>query len=154
MAALTKNRVIPTSIQRSTDGYEFVANYPIEAAKVIYEGSLLSIDTTGYVHVIDTADGQFLGVALEAATGGTSSGDVSVKVGVGGVIEHAVASAATATPGAATVMDVFASDDNTMTVVATGGLRCGSVVRFVGTAEGGASTTSWVKLKVPQGPIS
>jgi len=74
MAALTKNRVIPTSIQRSTDGYEFVANYPIEAAKVIYEGSLLSIDTTGYVHVIDTADGQFLGIALEAATGGTSRG--------------------------------------------------------------------------------
>jgi hypothetical protein len=146
MTALAKNRAIPTTIQRHKDGFDFVAKYPVEASEVIYEGSFVSIDTTGYVHVLDTTDSQFLGVALENATGGTASGDVSVPVGVGGIISHAVTGADATTPGTDDI--VYALDDQTLTLVATATLRVGWVVRH------DTSTTVWVKLKIPGPPIS
>lgn len=147
MADLTQNRIIPTTVQRHVDGYEFVWTYPVEASAVIFEGSFLSMDTaTGFVHIVDTTDAQFIGIALEAATGGSASGDVSVRVGVGGISINDVTGATIATPGAATVMDVFVTDDQTLNVAGT--LRCGQVVSHV------TGTTVGVKFMVPQSAIT
>jgi hypothetical protein len=67
-----------TQITKKHDG---IYKYPVLAATRIYKGSFVAVTATGYaIPAMDIAGQTFIGVAVENALGGTSSGDVWIKV--------------------------------------------------------------------------
>ncbi len=132
MAKLTVNTAL-----RYTGGD--IIKLGIEALEAIFQGAALSEDGSGFVEDLQAGD-QFMGFALEAATGGAADGDVLVHVQHQGIIELTVVSAAITDIGA----DVYASDDNTFVLGSTGNTKIGVIIGFTDVAN----NLAWVKFNV------
>lgn len=114
-----------------------VVDFPVGATEVILRGSLVSSDA-GYASPL--AGGEvFLGVALEAKTGGASDADNTVKVQVGGVVEAPVTSVAITDIGKA----AYATDDGTIALATTSASGIGKIIHVPATG------TAWIALKQP-----
>jgi hypothetical protein len=108
-------------------------NYPVLAAAVIYKGALVCVDANGYaIPATDTAAIYCVGVAEEAVTGGTSSGDKWVKVGAG----RAYLFAATSITQAMVGEPMYVVDDNTVDDTSTNLCLVGVLVKYVTTTSG------------------
>jgi len=108
-------------------------NYPVLASTVIYKGSIVCVDANGYaIAATDTAAIYCVGIAEEAATGGTSSGDVWIKVGAGRAYLFAASSITQAMVGE----PMYAVDDNTVDDTSTNLVLVGVLVKYVSTTSG------------------
>lgn len=145
MAALTGNRLVKTKQMDPVQG-GIVLNYAVVASDIIYQGALLEVAASGYVQPAGVGSGlQFAGLALEKADNSSgSAGDVTCKTLVGGFIEHDVASTTIANIGD----PVYASDDQTLTLVSTGNALVGWIVQFI------SGDTCIVKCKYPGQPLT
>lgn len=115
--ALTANRELDRYVDQE------LRALPVKANAHIYKGALLGL-SDGYARGLVAGDA-FAGIAYEEAnnTGG-ADGAVSVRVYTGGDFEHTLASAARANNGAV----VYASDDATLTLTASGNSPVGNQV--------------------------
>ena len=125
MATLTANEIRTWSLGDHNE-------LPIIADDIIYRGAAVGDNAAGYNRPLAAAD-EFRGFALEKCdnTGG-SAGDLNVKVLVRGKVQLAVGSLAITNVGD----PVYASDDNTFTLVATSNSYIGRVHRFISTGVG------------------
>lgn len=112
-----------------------VVSFEVGATEVIFKGSAVTSDA-GFASTFNAAE-QFIGIALEAATGGASDGDVRVRCQVGGVAVLALSGATVADIGEG----VFATDDNTFTLATTLSNGIGRIIHVPATG------TVWVELK-------
>lgn len=105
-----------------------IEEYPVAASTVIYEGSLVGENGSGYARQLNAAD-PFLGVCVEVCDNSAgAAGAKLVKVRTVGVLANVPLSAA-----AITVNDrplVYASDGDTFTLTSSGNSRIGSVRRW------------------------
>ncbi|KHQ50379.1 MULTISPECIES: hypothetical protein [Mameliella] len=102
--------------------------YPVIASDVIYEGAAVGENGSGYARPLQAGD-RFLGFNIETADNSAgSAGDIDVTVKTKGKIQLAVASAAITDNDRPAV---YASDDDTFTLVASGNSHIGYVERFV-----------------------
>jgi len=107
-----------------------VAEYPVIASDIIYEGAAVGENAAGYARPLVAAD-PFLGFAeskVDNAAG--AAGDKTVRVKNRGKIQLAIASIAI------TANDrpkVYASDDNTFTLTSTDNTLIGTVYQWVST---------------------
>lgn len=105
------------SANRDVDRYvdQELRTLPVKASTHIYKGALVGLDG-GYARGLVAADG-FVGVAYEEADNSSGSdGDKVVRVFTMGDFEHALSSASRANNGSS----VYASDDETLTLTASG----------------------------------
>ena len=135
MTALTENRYT-----RYRDG--LVTAHPVQASAVIYKGSLVCVDATGYaLPGADTADYVFLGVAIEEADNSAGSdGDVTVRVQTSGVFSFAkIGSLSQANCG----VQLYIADDQTVAAAATttNDIPCGRL-------EGIDGDDVWVRVQL------
>jgi hypothetical protein len=117
------------------------AEYPVIAADIIYEGAAVGENGSGYSRPLVAAD-PFQGFAITKADNSTgSAGDVRVRVKTKGVIQLSIASLAI------TANDrpkVYASDDNTFTLVSTSNTLIGTVLQWISTG------VAWVEFDAQQ----
>lgn len=112
---------------------------PVKASAVIYRGSAVGL-TSGYARPLNAGD-IFMGHAFAAITGGSSDGDVKVKVRRGRYrLQVTLSSVAVTDVG----KPVYMSADDTYTLTATSNSRVGKVVRYV------AANTCIVEFTAPQ----
>lgn len=100
------------------------------AASVIYKGSAVSVNSSGYARALNTSDGFFAGFALQKVDNSAgSAGDLNVPVRRRGIVQLAITSAAI------TDVDkrVYASDDATFTFTQGSNIPIGTVVRWIST---------------------
>ncbi len=104
--------------------------YPVIAADIIYEGAAVGENGSGYSRPLVALD-PFQGFAVEQCDNSTgSAGDKRVRVKTRGCITLPIAGIAiTANDRPA----VYASDDNTFTLSASGNTKIGWVRRWVST---------------------
>jgi len=115
--ALTANRDVDRYVDQE------LRALPVKAGAHIYKGAFVGL-TGGYARGLVAADA-FAGVAYEEAdNAGGADGGLSVRVYTGGDFEHALASAGRVNNGAA----VYASDDATLTLTASGNSAVGNQV--------------------------
>ncbi len=142
MAALTADRLPPRT---KFDG--MMIDYPVEASEIIFRGAFVEEGTAG-VQAADVGGGtpaNILGVAQEQADNSAgSAGDIRVKVLVGAVIEHAIASVAFTDMSA----PVYCSDDQTLTTTSTTNPLAGHIIQVQTTG------TAIVKLIWPGQPAT
>lgn len=137
--ALSANRVLTTKQSASGGEVGFYLDFPVGASEEIYQGSFVSLDTDNAAALAGVEP--FLGLSVERVTGGSSDGDKTVKTLVGGLITIAIASIAGSDIGA----DVYAVDDETLTLVTTTNPLVGFCVSVPVTG------TAIVQLLVPGG---
>lgn len=107
-------------------------NLPVIAADVIYEGSAVGDNGSGYARPLEAGD-PFRGFALREANNATGqAGDVDVQVRRTGDVELAISGLAITDVG----KKVYASDDNTFTLTQGSNTCIGYVKRFVSTGKG------------------
>ncbi len=113
-----------------TYGIGNMAEYPVIAADIIYEGAAVGENGSGYARPLVAAD-PFLGFAESKADNAAgSAGDINVRVQTKGIIKLAIASVAI------TANDrpkVYASDDNTFTLTAGSNTLIGTVYQWIST---------------------
>lgn len=104
--------------------------YPVIASDIIFEGSAVGENASGYARPLAAAD-PFLGFAQRKADNSAgSAGDITVTVRTRGKVQLPIASIAiTANDRPA----VYASDDDTFTLTATSNSLIGYVSRWVET---------------------
>lgn len=123
---------MPLTANREVDRYvdQELRALPVKGNTRIFKGALVGL-TGGLARGLVAADA-FAGIAYEEAdnTGG-ADGAVSVRVFTGGDFEHALASATRASNGSV----VYASDDSTLTMTATGNSAVGNQVDVVSTGR-------------------
>ena len=113
---------------------------PVVAADIIYEGAAVGDNGSGYARPLVAAD-VFLGFAREQAENGTTAGANGVKLWEKGKIQIAV----TGVTGVGDVGEtVYATDDDTFTLTASGGSAIGKVARHV------SGTTCVVEFEAAQ----
>jgi len=98
---------------RRSRGVGYIVEVPLAASEVVYEGSLVAVNTSasGYAYDgTDAANRLTVGVAIEAATGGATDGAVSVKVRFGCEFLFAASSVTQAMLGT----PMYMVDDNTV----------------------------------------
>lgn len=120
----TQTADIPRSYQLGD-----LEEYPVIASDIIYEGSAVGENGSGYARPLVAAD-PFLGFCIENVDNSTgAAGDKLVKVKTRGKIVLTVtgASAITANDRPA----VYASDDNAFTLTSTSNTKIGYVQRWV-----------------------
>lgn len=109
----------------------------VKASAVIYKGALLVDKGTGYAEPADDGSSYiFLGVAVEGVTGGSSDGDVSVRVYKTGVFQYAKSSAVQNDLTVAMLIH----DDQTVGITSTNSVACGYCVGIV--------DSSHIKLRI------
>src|SRR4051794_3476519 len=122
---------------------EYLNELPAIASDIIYEGAAVGeLNDTGTYQPLGTGStvDRFAGFATEQCDNSAgAAGDKKVKVRQKGRVVLAVT-------GATAVTDkekpVWATDDNVFTLTyAAGAVMIGHVSRWIGTADGGASTT-------------
>jgi len=103
---------------------------PVKATTKIYEGAAVGIDAaSGYARGLNAGDA-FQGFAERTADNSAgSNGDVKVSVRTKGVVKLAIAGAGITDIG----KPVYASDDDTFVLTATGNSYIGKVKRIVST---------------------
>lgn len=122
MAALTRDTILP----RSEGDF---ADFPVAAATKIFEGALVGIDASGFAINLASSEEQFVGVAhaIVDNTAG-ANGDLFVKVRRDQQIrEVALAGAVQADVG----KTLFATDNATFSLTASGGTPIGRVHAFI-----------------------
>lgn len=131
MAALTADRTVPNlhAIASGSGGY--IIDIGVAASTTIYKGSFVEPDAGGDIIGTSTTAGT-IGLALEKADNSSGAdNDITCKVLVGGVIEHTIGSATRADIGKI----VYASDDQTLTFVATSNSKVGVCIGMNTAAE-------------------
>ncbi len=107
-------------------------NLPVVASDIIYEGAAVGIDSNGYARPLVAGD-KFAGFSTEHVDNSSgNNGDKTVRVRRRGAVELPIAALAITDNGAA----VYASDDDTFTLVSTANSRIGTVVRWEETGVG------------------
>ena len=103
-------------------------DYPVAASSVIYEGSAVGENASGYARALVALD-KFLGFAVFAADNSAgAAGAIRVEVRKKGNVRLAVVgSAITSNDRPA----VYASDDGTFTLTSTGNSQIGYVSRWI-----------------------
>lgn len=120
MATLAKNKVREFEM----DGF---AEYPVVASDIIYAGAAVSLNS-GNARPLNTSD-TFVGFAMAQADNASgAAGAINVTVRTKGKIKLAV----TGVTGVGDVgSDVYATDDDTFTLTASGGKAIGTVHRYI-----------------------
>jgi hypothetical protein len=110
-----------------------INSLPVLTAVRIFEGSAVGIDAaTGYARPLVAGDA-FVGFAeSEANNTSGASGDIRVRVRTAGEVVLAIAALAITNVEA----PVYASDDGTFTLTATGNSYVGKVLRWLATGSG------------------
>lgn len=129
---------------------------PVAAKEKIYGGALVGRTTEGYARALQAGDAA-VGFAKDAAdnTDG-EDGDITVEVKARGKVSLFVSGLTVADVG----KPVYASDDNTFTLTASGNSPVGTVVRFEKTdyaivafdflfGAGAATSTLSIKTETP-----
>ena len=143
--ALSANRLIPNTLQPNPDGGGFVYTYGVLTSTTIYEGGFVTLNASGHARPLNTSDSKFVGIAGEfVASGAAASGVKKVKTFSGVCIQHAITSI---TP-ASINLPVYASADDTLTLVSTSNVAVGWV------QDVPATGVAIVLLKKPGMPIS
>jgi hypothetical protein len=128
---------------------EYLNELPMIASDIIYEGAAVGeLNDTGTYQPLGTGStvDRFAGFCTEKCDNSAgAAGDKKVKVKQKGRVILAVT-------GATAITDkekiVWATDDNVFTLTyAAGAVMIGHVSRWIGTADGGASTTCVVEFK-------
>jgi hypothetical protein len=128
---------------------EYLNELPTIATDIIYDGAAVGeLNDTGTYQPLGTGStvDRFAGFATEQCDNSAgAAGDKKVKVRQKGRVILAVT-------GATAITDkekiVWATDDNTFTLTyAAGAVMIGHVSRYIGTADGGASTTCVVEFE-------
>lgn len=128
MAALTQDRPFAY-----TDGR--IVGYPVAAATIIYAGSMVCVNSSGYaVPAANAANYRFVGVAVRQADNRTgSAADKTVEVFREGVFEFDASSIAQANVGS----DMYVVDDHTFDESDPGhGVKCGKLVKYISATKG------------------
>lgn len=99
---------------------------PVQASTTVYSGGALSHDSNGDVGPLAASE-TFVGFA-EQQLANTTAGAKSVRVRQKGIIQLTVTGVDDANDIGATV---YATDDNTFTLTASGGVSVGKVVRWI-----------------------
>lgn len=112
----------------NTGGHPSYNNGPIVADDIIYAGSAVSINSAGNFRPLTVADANFAGFAVQKYDNeGGSAGDLDVEVMESGRVKLSV----TGVTGIGDVPDtVYATDDGTFTLTASGGVSIGKVARY------------------------
>jgi hypothetical protein len=92
-----------------------LADYPVAAGEIIYEGAAVGDNGAGYARALLAGD-RFLGFATRQTNN---------SIGIAGAIRLLVAGADASVNNRA---DVYASDDNTFTLIADGNSKIGNIV--------------------------
>ena len=117
MAALSANRPIPNILMASPyAGGGYILDVPVGVTEEIYQGSVVTLDTSDTFLAALTVPDAMFGLSLERVTGGAANGDVTCKVLCAGIIQLAITSIAMASVG----KPIFATDDQTLTVTNDG----------------------------------
>ena len=117
MASITANRPIPNILMAHPyAGGGYVIDAPVGATEEIYQGAFVTLDSGDKFLGDLTVPDPLYGLAMERVTGGSSNGDVTAKVLVQGIIQHALTSVAVADIG----KPVFATDNQTLTLTNDG----------------------------------
>ncbi len=107
-----------------------MAEYPVIATDIIYEGAAVGENGSGYARPLVAAD-PFLGFAESRADNASgSAGDIRVRVQTKGIIRLPIASLPITSNDRP---KVYASDDNTFTLVSTGNTLIGTVLQWEST---------------------
>jgi len=126
---------------RQTSGTPITIKAPVNALSVIYEGSLVMYDSTGFaVAASDAASGDIIGVATHAVTGGSSDGDEVVICETGHLERFAASGLADTQNGQIVVV----SDDATVTdaLAAANDVQVGKLAYLE------SATVAWVLVGV------
>lgn len=128
MSALTQDR--------ETARKDFLLkSVPVAASTVIYKGSLVAINSSGYaVPAADSASLRVIGVAYEKADNSAgANAAIDVRVQTAGIYKFAASSITQAMVGKI----MYVVDDQTVDdAVGTNGIKAGRLVEFVATTEG------------------
>lgn len=116
-----------------------VINYKVEAAKLIYNGSLVVLNGSGNAEpATDASSKTFIGVAAEQVDNSAGAAQaLDVDVWVDGAYLMTGSGFAATDVG----KPVYASDDNTITLRATYVVRVGTIVEYV------SATQVWVRIE-------
>jgi hypothetical protein len=121
MAALTADRNPPV-----TKVPGMILDLDVAASEVIYKGAFVEIDAGGDITASGVGTAQAFAIAQEQANNASGSdGDIRCKCMIGSIFEHAIASITKASIGSI----VYASDDQTLTLVSTANNFVGWVVQ-------------------------
>ena len=106
---------------------------PVQASSTIYAGSALSIDTGGEVGPLATGEVGFVGFAINKVDNSSgSAGDVNARVLTSGEVELTI----TGLDDNNDINDpVYASDDGTFTLTASGSTVIGRVSQIVSLSD-------------------
>lgn len=108
-------------------------DYPVIASDIIYEGSAVGENGSGYARPLEAGDA-FLGFAVSKADNSAgAAGAINVRVRKRGNVKLAVDSLAITDNDR---VAVYASDDNTFTKTSTSNSKIGYVSRFVSSGVG------------------
>lgn len=113
--------------------------FPVKAATLVYGGSMVAVDGSGYaVPAANVAGHKLVGVALEQVDNRTGAdGAVFIRVRTTGVFEFDAVSISQANVGA----DMYVVDDQTFDEVDPGhGIKCGKLAKYVSLTKG------WIKF--------
>jgi len=116
-----------------------VLEFPVEAAEIIYKGTVCIINADGFVEAASALASNLgiAGIALENSDNSAgANGDTVVRVMTGGVHLFTKASAAQTDVG----LTLYAEDDDTAGAIATNLAKLGKVVAVVGT------TAAWLDI--------
>jgi len=109
-----------------------LGEYPVKAATRIFQGVFVGDDAAGAARALVAGD-LFHGIADREADNSLGLvGAINVKVRRSGFVKFAIASLAITDKG----KDVYASDDNTLTLTAGSNTRIGYVDRWISTGWG------------------
>ena len=116
-----------------------IISVPVKASAVIYKGALLVDKGTGFAEPCTDGSGYvFLGVAVEAKTGGSTDGATAVRVYKTGTFQFAKASAADTDRGVL----MYIHDDQTVGTSSSNSVAAGYCVDIV--------SSSVIKLRIDQ----
>jgi pectate lyase len=131
--ALTANREVDRYVDQE------LRTLPVKAGTQVFKGALVGLNG-GFARGL-TAGDAFAGIAYaEADNSAGGDGDQAVRVFTLGDFEHALASASRANNGA----EVFASDDETLTLTASGNSLVGRQVDVSSTGTIVLRLRSWM----------
>ena len=117
---------LTASIEDFRKDDELVA-YPVKAATQIYKGALVSVDATGYAKPAAPGDKRIVGVAYESRNNTAANGAFVIRVWRKGTFTFSSTGIAVTNIGD----KVYVTDDNNVTLTATGSIIVGVITEFL-----------------------
>lgn len=109
-----------------------IQEYGVIASDIIYEGAMVGLNGSGHARPL-VADDPFAGFAIAKADNSTgAAAAINVRVQKRGAVKFSISGLAITDVG----KDVFASDDDVMTLTQGTNTRIGYVERFISTGVG------------------